>query len=198
MGDVLGLVVLVGRGKGAVLSSGGGDGEDYGVGGLDDEEVFSGPWWEDRLFDLGLMGFEVVGWDPKGGEGEERNQFGEYQGMRRIREILETHDWTSASSGGAGGADGGDELEKHLLGLDEDGFDLEVNELEREMVGLRFAMENGDDDLDGIVGNDEMKVESMEGLMMRMKAIKDMSDELPEDERKRFAAKAVQDIMKEL
>jgi hypothetical protein len=177
---------------------------------MDDEEPFSGPWWEDRLYDLGLMGFEVVGWDPKGGEGGERNQFGgifspflsflsvylalgfflvamgwlwsgfgygwltrtEYRGMRRIREILETHDWASLSSGDADGADDDDELERHLLGLGEDGFDLEVNELEREMVGLRFAMENGDDDLGGFAGDDEMKVESMEALMMRMKAIK--------------------------
>jgi hypothetical protein len=92
--------------------------------------------------------------------------------MRRIREILETHDWASLSSGDADGADDDDELERHLLGLGEDGFDLEVNELEREMVGLRFAMENGDDDLGGFAGDDEMKVESMEALMMRMKAIK--------------------------
>ena len=134
--------------------------------------------------------------------------------MRRVREILETHDWASAPSGESDGADDvEDELERHLL---EDGFDLEVNELEREMVGLRFAMENGDDDLSGIDGDDEMKVESMEALMLRMKAIRgtspfsplvllgayagriDMSDELPESERKRFAAKAVRDIMKEL
>ncbi|GMF70581.1 unnamed protein product [Aspergillus oryzae] len=90
--------------------------------------------------------------------------------MRRVREILETHDWASTPSGESGGVDDvEDELEGHLL---EDGFDLEVNELEREMVGLRFAIENGGDDLGGIDGDDEIKVESMEALMLRMKAIK--------------------------
>ncbi|KAE8392016.1 alpha and gamma adaptin binding protein p34-domain-containing protein [Aspergillus alliaceus] len=183
LGDVLGLVVLVGR------ESAGSADDDGG------EKTFSVPWWEDRLFDLGLVGFEVVSWDPRENKKEVRDHFGEYQGMRRIREILETHEWDSSSGDLADGGDlEADELERHLL---EDGFNLEVNELEREMVGLRFAMENGED-MGDLGGDDEMRVESMEALMLRMKAIKDMSDELPENERKRFAAKAVRDIMKEL
>ncbi|KAE8380252.1 hypothetical protein BDV26DRAFT_257595 [Aspergillus bertholletiae] len=199
LGDVLGLVVLVGRERDSGIVVGAADagsGDLDEVGGLE-EEMFSVPWWEDKLFDLGLMGFEVVNWDPREvGCSEERDRFGEYRGMRRVREILETHDWASTPSGRADGAgDVEDELERHLL---EDGFDMEVNELEREMVGLRFAIENGGDDLGGIDEDDEMKVESMEALMLRMKAIKDMSDELPESERKRFAAKAVRDIMMEL
>ncbi|KAE8324978.1 alpha and gamma adaptin binding protein p34-domain-containing protein [Aspergillus sergii] len=197
LGDVLGLVVLVGRGRESGVGAGTSSGDPDEVNDLGEEEVFSVPWWEDKLFDLGLVGFEVVNWDPREvGLSEERDRFGEYQGMRRVREILETHDWASTPSGKSDGVDDvEDELERHLL---EDGFDLEVNELEREMVGLRFAIENGDDDLGGIDGDDEMKVESMEALMLRMKAIKDMSDELPESERKRFAAKAVRDIMMEL
>ncbi|KAB8273692.1 alpha and gamma adaptin binding protein p34-domain-containing protein [Aspergillus minisclerotigenes] len=197
LGDVLGLVVLVGRGResGVGVSTTSADPDE--VHDLGEEEVFSVPWWEDKLFDLGLVGFEVVNWDPREvGLSEERDRFGEYQGMRRVREILETHDWASTPSGESGGVDDvEDELEGHLL---EDGFDLEVDELEREMAGLRFAIENGGDDLGGIDGDDEIKVESMEALMLRMKAIKDMSDELPESERKRFAAKAVRDIMMEL
>ncbi|KAE8145741.1 hypothetical protein BDV25DRAFT_62687 [Aspergillus avenaceus] len=200
MGEVLGMVVLVG-GNGSIplipstlrtasgstaAAAAGGDGD------VDEsEEVFSGSWWEDRLYDLGLLGFEVVCWNPRDLSGEERrNGFGELMGMPRIKEVLETHDWNAVEMD-----EEEDELERRLLGLeDDDGFDLEVNELEREMVGLRFAMENGDD---GPLGG-EMEVESMDALMVRMKAIKDMSDELPEHERKRFAAKAVRDIMKEL
>ena len=114
----------------------------------------------------------------------------EYQGMQRIRQILETHDWSEdtdtdndANAEGTGLED--DDLEEHLLGLDSSrGFNLEVNELEREMVGLRFAierggdgsdfgdMEDGDEDGDG---DDDIKVESMEALMLRMQAIKGMS-----------------------
>ncbi|KAL4891055.1 alpha and gamma adaptin binding protein p34-domain-containing protein [Aspergillus ambiguus] len=158
----------------------------------DDDRPFSVGWWEDQLCDMGLMGVEVVPWDPRVDVGDAKNQFGEYQGMRRIREILETHHW-SAPEPDADPDDG--------LDFDADtGFDLEVNELEREMVGLRFAIERGGDDHvdDPDEGDEETRVDAIEGLLLRMKAIRDMSDELPEQERKRFAAKAVRDIMKEL
>ncbi|EAW25092.1 adaptin-binding domain-containing protein [Aspergillus fischeri NRRL 181] len=168
------------------------------------DEPFSVGWWEDQLFEMGMVGVEVLEWDPKGKEGEERNVYGEYQGMRRIREILETHDWAAPSEDADPGGFSDDSLEEHLLGLDrgENGFDLEVNELEREMLGLRMAIEHGGDvgeDLDEDEEEDDgLKVESLEALMMRMQAIRDMSSELPESERKKFAAKAVRDIMKEL
>lgn len=90
------------------------------------------------------------------------------------------------------------------------------------MLGLRMAIEHGGDggeDQDEDEDNDDgLKVESLEALMMRMQAIRgmsfsrggggekvisnanriDMSSELPESERKKFAVKAVRDIMKEL
>ncbi|KAH8428318.1 adaptin-binding domain-containing protein [Aspergillus melleus] len=237
LGDVPGLVVLVGGGgQGATGQQkkqdlgggrgGGGGGQGSGMGDLsadlggdldldvDAEEPFSVPWWEDQLYEMGLIGMEVVSWDPKAGGGEEteeRNQFGEYQGLRRIREVLETHDWAPLSLSDDEDKDGdveADEIEKMLLGADADededtGFGLEVNELEREMVGLRFAIERGggsgrpDEDSEH-EGDDELRVDAVEALMLRMAAIRDMSEELPEHERKRFAAKAVRDIMKEI
>lgn len=109
------------------------------------------------------------------------NAVAEYQGMRRIREILETNDWAAPSEDAAPGGISGDGLEEHLLGLDcgENGFDLEVNELEREMLGLRMAIEHGGDggeDQDEDEDNDDgLKVESLEALMMRMQAIRGMS-----------------------
>lgn len=52
-------------------------GDDEGEDGIDGpEEPFSAAWWEDQLFDDGLMGFEVICWDPAGREEEKRNQFG--------------------------------------------------------------------------------------------------------------------------
>ncbi|KKK15119.1 hypothetical protein ARAM_006309 [Aspergillus rambellii] len=177
-----------------VVDEKGGDGfaELSGEEGLDDP--FSIGWWEDQLFEMGLMGFEVVRWDftdkEKGEEDMRRNQYGE---------VLETHEWT-----GDDGADTSmpedDDLERELLGLDDedgDGFALEVNELEREMVGLRMSIERGGD-MEDDEGDEELQVDAVEALMMRMRAIKDMSDELPANERKRFAAKAVRDIMEEI
>ncbi|GFF23483.1 hypothetical protein IFM58399_00308 [Aspergillus lentulus] len=204
VGDVPVLLVLVGGARGHKDARV--RGEDADLEELDgaSDEPFSVGWWEDQLFEMGMVGVEVLEWDPKGEEGEERNVYGEYQGMRRIREILETHDWAAPSEDADPGGFSDDGLEEHLLGLDrgENGFDLEVNELEREMLGLRMAIEHGGDDGDDHDEDEEdddgLKVESLEALMMRMQAIRDMSSELPESERKKFAAKAVRDIMKEL
>ncbi|PLN76311.1 alpha and gamma adaptin binding protein p34-domain-containing protein [Aspergillus taichungensis] len=213
-GDVLTLLVLVGDAATSTATAGEDDDED-GNGAALDDAPFSELWWEDQMFEMGLVGVEVVRWDPRVPESESRvrNSFGEYQGMTRIKEVLETHDWNGPSESAASGDIGHDDndLEKYLLGLDGDGsdiddedtgFGLEVNELEREMVGLRMAIEKGGDvGLDSEGGDedeDDLRVDSLEGLMLRMQAIKDMSAELPEQERKRFAARAVRDIMKEV
>ncbi|KAJ5776090.1 uncharacterized protein N7511_001101 [Penicillium nucicola] len=233
VGDVPGVFVLVGKKKGGGSSGGaigsgsgavdpdelalGVDGDDLGGG---DAAPFSVGWWEDQFYDMGLLGWEVVQWDPKGdGEGEGGGCEECRVGMPRIKEVLETHDWSASGGLGGLGLDGGlgsdlesdDDVEGQLLGMpagQNRGFDNEVHELEREMFGLRMAIERGggdgfenadQDEEDGEDNGDaELDVESMESLMMRMQVIKDMSSELPGDERRRFAAKAVQDIMREL
>ncbi|GKZ19231.1 hypothetical protein AbraIFM66951_008065 [Aspergillus brasiliensis] len=210
MGEVPGLIVLVGEKAKTKTGSRGGDGggeEDEDGLGLEIDEVFSEGWWEDQVCEMGLMGMEVVRWAGQEEEQEEgRNRYGELQGMRRIKEVLETHDWATTEDNAETGllSDGvDDDLERELLGLDDadNGFDLEVNELQREMVGLRMAIERGggdgfdDDDEEE---DEELRVDAVEALLLRMRAIKDISDELPEAERKRFAAKAVRDIMREM
>ncbi|BCR83345.1 adaptin-binding domain-containing protein [Aspergillus chevalieri] len=203
-GEVLGLIVLVEDGDKDKKTKNGS--EDEGVLG-ETEKPFSISWWEDQLDDIGLMDFDIASWDPSAPDTDVRDKYGEYQGMRRIRQIIETHDWASDDQSTDVDADLGfdDHLEEQLLGLDKSssGFNLEVNELEREMFGLRMAIERGGDDGEdefGDFGDDDgdLKVESMEALMLRMQAIKDMSADLPESERKKFAAKAVRDIMKEM
>lgn len=122
-------------------------------------------------------------------------------GIARVQEVLETHQWSSSTS---------DELEQDLESLslrgDEEatvGFTLEANELEREMAGLRLAI-NSNRDNDDIgeefkeTGDDSLQVEQLEGLMLRVQAIKEMGADLPDQERKRFAAKAIKDIMKDI
>lgn len=104
--------------------------------------------------------------------------------MPRIKEVLETHDWST--SGGANDLedadlDFDDDLEEELLGFGRSahtrGFGHEVQELEREMMGLRMAIERGggdghESDGDRDNGDEELKVESIETLMMRMQAIR--------------------------
>lgn len=102
--------------------------------------------------------------------------------MPRIKEVLETHDWSMTTSEVEDDSDGGDDLEDSLLGMSGSrGFGNEVHELEREMFGLRMAIERGggdgeneDEDEGGHDDDGELDVESMESLMMRMQTIRGM------------------------
>jgi hypothetical protein len=86
IGDVPGVFVLVGsrqRGLNAAQSAdpsddlGLRDDEDELGDGGDDDAPFSVGWWEDQLFDMGLLGWEVVEWDPREQNLEPtRNRFG--------------------------------------------------------------------------------------------------------------------------
>lgn len=79
------------------------------------------------------------------------------------------------------------------LGL-EDGFGAEAAEVEREMMGLKMAV-------NGAEGSDEGAdegVEELENTVLKLRAIKDMGADMPESERRKFAAKAVRDVMKGL
>jgi hypothetical protein len=104
--------------------------------------------------------------------------------MRRIKEVLETHDWAAAAAASSDDNDLEDFLDsgdEHDHDHEDGGFKFEVDELEREMMGLRFAIQNGGDDGHDENDNDndqeqdaELKVEELEALMMRMHAIKGM------------------------
>lgn len=201
VGDVPGVLVLVGGKSPSAApkqtsdtgSELGGDlGDDLG-----DVVPLSVGWWEDQFYDIGLLGWEVIEWDPKEGAEETRNQYGgeldlcdsrillmelEREGMPRVKEVLETHDWSMTSSGVEDDVDSEDGLEDQLLGMSSSrGFGDEVHELEREMFGLRMAIERGGDggdegETEHDAGDDELDVETMEALMMRMQAIKGMFD----------------------
>ena len=113
-------------------------------------------------------------------------------GIARLKEALEAHEWD------AGGGDVDvDELEEELGA--EDGFGAEAAEVEREIVGLKIAVrrERGEDgeEEEEENGADE-GVEELENMMLKMQAIKDMGADMPEGERRKFAARAVRDVMK--
>lgn len=105
--------------------------------------------------------------------------FLEFEGMLRIKEVLETHQWASPSNE--------DDVNDPLLDDDilndlegEDGFRIEANELEREMMGLRLAIQNGGGDPptssdDKNHQDSELEVEELEALMTRMRAIRGTS-----------------------
>ena len=74
----------------------------------------------------------------------------------------------------------------------ENGFDAEAAESEREISGLKMAV-NGAEGCDE--GADE-DVEKLETMMLKMQVIKDMGSDMPDSERRKLAVSAVRDIMK--
>ena len=96
---------------------------------------------------------------------------------------MEAQEWESGDAGSLS-----DELE---LGS-EDGFGAEAAELEREVMGLKMAARGED----GVEEGSSDGVEELENMMLKVRAIKDMGADMPEAEKKRFAAKAVKEVMK--
>lgn len=154
--------------------------------GFEAEEQFSSPWWEDLLYEQGIFGMEVIQWTPSSASSTTnpavpgtRNIYGELEGLPRLKEVLSTHEWTASTSMGDDDDEEDDDDIMSFLNSgsrrdESTGFKFEVNQLEREMMGLRFAINGGDDEDDD--GNEEedteLQVENLEALMMRMRAIK--------------------------
>jgi hypothetical protein len=158
----------------------------------------SGEEWEELCMEYG---FEFVDSEAKG-----KNEFGEEMGVKRVEDALKANEW-----------DGGEGDEGLDFGDDEEfgeGLDAEEREMGSEMFGLKMAVNSV-----GGEGNEEKQVEELEQLMRRMAAIKvmcslspspnhpvlpgsnsppDISEGMSEAERKRFATKAVNDLMKDL
>ena len=113
-------------------------------------------------------------------------------GLARLKEALEAHDWSLMA------ADGEDED----LDFGQGGEDVDVApgaELGDEALGLRepiLAAEGQDHEQDE--GAKDTQVEELESMILKMQAIKDMGADMPEAERKKFAAQAVRDVMRKL
>ncbi|KAK6521116.1 hypothetical protein TWF506_001348 [Arthrobotrys conoides] len=154
--------------------------------------------WEELMMEFG---FEFVDFEAKG-----RNDYGEPTGMERLKEALEANDWNAPLSLGLDDLDD-DELDE-LAGedpVDQDGnvrngLKLEANEMEQEMFGLHQAIlgETGEDGNDDDDDDEEIQVENLEAAMQRLQTVKDMVAELPDDQKRVFAAKAVAEVMKTL
>ncbi|KAL1646039.1 hypothetical protein SLS58_003459 [Diplodia intermedia] len=143
--------------------------------------------WEDAARE---RGFEYVDAEAKG-----RNEFGEMQGMARVREALEANEWEGDD--GAGLSDFED-LEGGEGSGDEDWnktFAAEEAEMGMELLGLKTELNGGgDDDADG--EDQAAQVDELERMMSKLSGIKDLAAGMPEEQRKKFAAKAVNDLMK--
>ncbi|PVH89844.1 hypothetical protein DL98DRAFT_508082 [Cadophora sp. DSE1049] len=146
--------------------------------------------WEELCQEYG---FEFVDFESKG-----RNQYSEPMGMERLKEALEANDWE-------GNDELGEAIDLEGLGNDSDdagsiGFGLDAAdkaEMEKEMRGMKQAIYGSGNDGEEEEPNDQ-DVEDLQALMLKMQAVRDLGADMPEAERKNFAAKAVSDIMKKL
>ncbi|KAI5819052.1 hypothetical protein BZA77DRAFT_305591 [Pyronema omphalodes] len=123
-------------------------------------------------------GFEVIDFQAKG-----KNEYGETQGMVRVREALEANDWV----GGDGELQGLSDDEEE----DRDGVMLVGEEMQREMLGLRQAI--AADDTDEV--EDEKEVEKLEEVMQRLVMLRDLGPEVSKEQRQRMAREALRDLM---
>ncbi|KAH8702736.1 hypothetical protein GQ44DRAFT_631386 [Phaeosphaeriaceae sp. PMI808] len=145
--------------------------------------------WEDicKPSDFEYIDFEKTG----------KNDFGEKVGVQRLREALEACEWESVEELAFGGDDDGEEFGD---------FTAEEVEMNVELFGMKGALH--DDDLGGETGEESGKpkdeeneakiVEETQEMMRKLMAVREMGEGMEETERKRFAAKAFKDIMKDL
>jgi len=122
----------------------------------------------ERWEELGMEG----GWEVVDVEARGRNEFGEGQGVERVREAVEANDWA--------GGDEGEDGELDLDGLEDSdgegsvGFGIDPEEMREEMEGMKRAIYGGGEDEES--GEDEKKdVEEMEALMRKMQAMRGKS-----------------------
>ena len=149
--------------------------------------------WEELCMEYG---FEYVDFEATG-----KNEFGEAVGIQRVREALEAGEWESSADLDFSGDEGFDGT-----------FAAEEAEMNMELFGMKDALHG--EDREGEL-NDNV-VQELEVMMKKMVAIKgtytkpcmlvgkvgltcaEMGEGMDEAERKRFAAKAVNDLMKDL
>ncbi|KAI0135877.1 hypothetical protein F4814DRAFT_402832 [Daldinia grandis] len=181
-----------------------------GVGEIDDVDE-----WEDCCAEWGLEFVQV-----KSQSVATRNEFGEKTGIHRAVEALESNDWSHASADDLGSdfdfeteliiGNSDSSKDKDAASIDPESLDFGFDR--EDFAGLKQAIWNSGKDEDFLNGepttdtdkkddgedmNDE-EVKKIERMMAKLQAVRDTSAGMPEDQRKRVAAKAVAEVMKEL
>ena len=138
-------------------------------------------------------------------------------GIPRVLEALQANDWTAATT-----AEAFDFEEDLPTGEDDANFEAAFIESEADFEGLKKAIweaskereevAEGGSSIDRRNGGDgtgkdkdnqeeditEEDVQKLEQMMGRLRAVREMGEGMPEEERKRMAARAVAEAMKEL
>ncbi len=177
---------------------------------------------ESCLSDKGILGWDFVAWngEPSTAESaDERNEYGEKTGIRRVVEVLEGVDWSATPNRG----DDEDGFDFDELDIDVDVDDPEDGgfsprnilrnaqlsgldyELQREMMELKIALGDAQGAEAGTgeqartdVRDEDVQVEQLQGLMERVVAIREAGSEMPRTEREKFAKREIGRIIREM
>ncbi|KAJ8124328.1 hypothetical protein O1611_g9314 [Lasiodiplodia mahajangana] len=182
-----------------------------GVGEIDDVDI-----WEDCCAQFGLEFVQV-----RNQATPSRNEFGEKTGIPRALEALEANDWANASlddlgsdfedigaeieaeeqkrqaGNRAGGDPGATHLDPRGPRFREDGEDFLNGEPESSTVATKSG-EQAVGETKTEESLDDEDVQKIERMMVKLQAVRESNAGLPEEQRKRAAAKAVAEVMKEL
>jgi hypothetical protein len=113
--------------------------------------------WEDICTDTG---FEYIDFEKTG-----KNEFGEREGVQRVREALEACEWESAE-----GLDFAEDGDEEAFG----GFAAEEAEMNMELFGMKDALHGGGAEGERTAEEEAKEVEELEVMMRKMIAIKGM------------------------
>ncbi|KAI4189459.1 MAG: hypothetical protein LQ346_005103 [Caloplaca aetnensis] len=149
--------------------------------------------WEDLCRECG-------GWEWIDIEATGKNEFGEKVGLERLQETLEANEWDEGGGDAVISTDDIKDFEADLGLLDDaKGATPTGMDLGHDFDGMHEAiLGRGEEGADDGCSEGDIHVEELESMMLKMQAIKEKGASMPEEERKRFAAKAVTEVMKSI
>ncbi|MCJ1463522.1 hypothetical protein MMC07_002130 [Pseudocyphellaria aurata] len=156
--------------------------------------------WEDFCRESG--GWEWIDGEvgDEMGRGKERNEFG---GLARLLEALEANDWSNGEPNNDD-LDSDSDLDSILDTIEnpETGSgttqshdpDLQIGLLEGHQTSKaeRDGQEEGEEE----EGEADSQVQELEAMMLKMQAVRESSRDIPEADRRKFAARAVRGVLR--
>ena len=134
--------------------------------------------WEDLCLSCGGGGGAGGGWEYIDSEAQGKNEYGEYVGLERLKEVLEANEWDNGGDGDTNIEESNIEEFETELGLRHGSLSAEEEfETRVDFQGMHEAIlgRGGDaGDQDDPPGGDHTQVEELESMMLRMQAIKGM------------------------
>ncbi|KAM3473552.1 hypothetical protein MY8738_008314 [Beauveria namnaoensis] len=152
--------------------------------------------WDELCAEAGLEFVQVGGGEDK------LQQFGEKSGIPRVKEALEANEWDLASADEPPLDD--EVANKHILddALDPENMDFGLGQADLEKLKKAiFANQGPEQDLEDDRKGDDIgdeDVAKVQAMMSKLQAAREAGETMSETQRRKMAAKAVEEVMREL